>query len=72
MIVMNQFLKCKVGKRYTLGKTRANGIYKLLGDAVGIFLQIPSGRRADGDGAGIPLGRHHIRPKSHWDVGRQA
>ena len=53
MIVMNQFLKCKVGKRYTLGKTRANGIYKLLGDAVGIFLQIPSGRRADGGGAGI-------------------
>ena len=39
---------------------------------VAIFLQIPSGSRADGDGAGIPLGRHRIGPKSHWDVGRKA
>ena len=62
-IVIIEIFKFYVGKWPTLGKFRAVGIYKLLGDGVAIFLQIPFGRRSDSDGEA-----------SHWAcsaLGRQ-
>ena len=72
MIVISQFFKLYVGKHYTIGKTSAFGVYKPPGDEVGIVLQIYSGKRADGDVGGLPLGMVGIGHVGHWDVGRQA
>ena len=62
-LVIIEVFEFYVGKWPTLGKFRAVGIYKLLGDGVAIFLQIPFGRRSDSDGEA-----------SHWAcsaLGRQ-
>ena len=72
MILITQFSKSYIGKRYTPGKSSTVGTSKPLMGGVAIFLQIVSGRRADGDRGGIALGRVDFRQLWHCDVGRQA
>ena len=70
-IVIIEIFEFYVGKWPTLGKFRAVGIYKLLGDGVAIFFTNPLWQAVRLGQGGVTLGMQCIGQAGHWAFGGQ-